>query len=167
MSADNTIRTLTADLSDAHDDAYVVDRRFNSYGARDECIGQIDIVSTDNDNSLVSTTLKSDGDGRILVVENAGSTECSMVGGDLARAAYDNGWLGIIVNGAVRDVVELREVPIGIFALATCPRKSVKRGIGVRGESTRFVDEVIQPGDIAAADPDGVIIIAADDYRGL
>ena len=167
MSVDRTIRTLTADLSDAHENAYVVPRQFISYGASEECLGPIETVSTDNDNSLVSEALKGSGDGRILLVENAGSAECSMVGGDLARAAYDNGWTGIIVNGAIRDVVELREVPIGIFALATCPRKSIKRGIGTRGESMRFVDAEVHPGDIAAADPDGVIVIAADEFTGI
>lgn len=167
MSDSNRIRTLTADLCDTHESAYVVPLQFRSFGAREECIGPVDIVSTDDDNSLVSEALKGPGHGRILVVENGGSTACSMVGGDLARAAYDNDWLGIVVNGAIRDVVELRSVPIGIFALAACPRKSVKRGIGVRGEPTRFVDTDIHPGDFAAADPDGVILIPADDYEGL
>ncbi len=167
MPDDRPIRTLTADLSDSHEGAYVVPRTFRSFGAREECLGPIEVIATDDDNSLVSEALKGPGDGRILVVENAGSTACSMVGGDLARAAHDNGWLGIVVNGAIRDVVELREVPIGIFALATCPRKSVKRGIGTRGETTRFVDADLEPGDIAAADPDGVLFIAADDFKGL
>ena len=167
MTEERTIRTLTADLSDTHDSAYVVPRQFNSYGAYEECLGPIDTVSTSDDNSLVSKALKGPGDGRILVVENSGSTECSMVGGDLARAAYDNGWVGIIVNGAIRDIVELREVPMGIFALASCPCKSVKRGIGARGEPMRFVNFDVRPGDVAAADPDGVIVIAADDFKGI
>lgn len=154
-------QTLTADLSDAYDAARVIPRQFINYGDRSACIGPVETISTTDDNSLVSTTLKEPGDGRILVVNNSGSTNCAMVGGDLARAAHENNWQGIIVNGAIRDVVELRDVPIAIFALTSCPRKSQKRDIGVRGEPTRIKDIVIRRNDIAAADQDGVVIIDA------
>jgi len=160
-------KTLTADLCDAHDNAQVVNAAFLNYGGRELCVGPVELISTDNDNSRVSETVRQPGNGQILVVDNSGSTTCAMVGGDLGRAAQENGWLGIIVNGAIRDVVELRKVPIPIYALGTCPRKSVKRGIGVRGEAIEFVGISVNPGDIAAADPDGVIFIAAADYKGV
>ena len=167
MSDANPVRTLTADLCDAHEDAYVVPTRFLSVGARSECIGPADVIATQDDNSLVAEALRGPGDGRVLVVDNRGSTRCAMVGGDLGRAAHENGWLGIVVNGAIRDTVELREVPIGIFALASCPRKSEKRGIGVRGEPIGIVDVVVHRDDIVAADPDGVVFIPADSYKGV
>lgn len=154
-------QTLTADLCDAYVDAHVIPRQFVNFGARSACIGPVEVISTENDNSLVSTTVREPGNGRVLIVENAGSTDCAMVGGDLARAAHENEWRGIIVNGAIRDCAELQEVPIAIFALASCPRKSQKRGIGVRGEPTRFVDITVRPGDLAAADQDGVVVIEA------
>ena len=157
-------KTLTADLCDVHDSAYVVPGSFINYGERSSCVGPVEVISTFDDNSLVSKTVREPGDGRILVVDNSGSTECAMVGGDLARAAQENGWQGIIVNGAIRDVVELREVPIAIFARASCPRKSVKRGIGTLGEPIRFAGTTVHRDDIAAADPDGVIFIAAADF---
>ena len=157
--------THCADLCDARDSARVVDRRFINFGGAEACIGPLETISTDNDNSLVAEALRGPGDGRILVVDNKGSTSCAMVGGDLGRAAHENGWLGVIVNGAIRDVVELRDVPLAIYALATCPRKSVKRGIGVRGEAMEFAGIKVDPGDIAAADPDGVVLIAAADFN--
>lgn len=167
MPGSDTPRTLTADLCDACDTAQVLPLRLTNYGAGSECVGPVDTVSTENDNSLVAEALRGPGKGRILVVDNSGSPDCAMVGGDLGRAAHDNGWLGIVVNGAIRDVVELREVPIGIFALASCPRKSIKRGIGVRGAPIECAGTIVRPGDIAAADPDGVIIVPADDYAAL
>jgi regulator of ribonuclease activity A len=165
LLADNPERTLTADLCDEYEDAQVVTGPFINYGNRRACIGPVEVISTQDDNSLVSAALKEPGDDRILIVDNAGSTRCAMVGGDLAHAAHNNGWQGIIVNGAIRDVVELREVPIAIFALATCPRKSEKRGLGVRGEPIDLAGTPVQRGDIAAADPDGVIIIDASIFN--
>jgi len=161
LLAENPERTLTADLCDEYEDAQVVTGPFINYGNRRACIGPVEVISTQDDNSLVSAALKEPGDDRILIVDNAGSTRCAMVGGDLANAAHENGWQGIIVNGAIRDVVELQDVPISIFALAACPRKSHKRGLGVRGEPIDLAGTPVQRGDIAAADPDGLIIIGA------
>ena len=158
-------KTLTADLCDANETAQVVTHHFFNYGGTEPCIAPVETIATDNDNSRVAEALRGPGDGRILVVDNDGSMSCAMVGGDLGRAAHENGWLGIIVNGAIRDVVELREVPMPIYALGTCPRKSVKRGIGTRGEVIKFAGIDVHPGDIAAADPDGVIFIAAGDFE--
>jgi regulator of ribonuclease activity A len=162
-----TVQTLTADLCDAYDDADVVTARFLPFGGLRSCLGPVEIIVTDDDNSLVSSTLKEAGLGRILLVDNSGSRNCAMVGGDLARAAHKNGWQGIIVNGAIRDVVELEQVPIAIYALYSCPRKSIKRGLGARGHGTCFVNVAASPDDIAAADSDGVIIIPSAVFKGL
>lgn len=164
---DEPVQTLTADLCDAYDDATVISAQFLGFGDEPVCLGPIETIATDDDNSLVAAALKEPGLGRILLVDNGGSRQCAMVGGDLARAAHDNGWQGIIVNGAVRDAVELAQVPLAIYALYSCPRKSLKRGLGVRGEKTRFINADVNPDDIAAADADGVIIIPSAIFKGL
>ena len=167
MMKDESVQTLTANLCDAYDDALVISARFTGYGDERVCLGPVEIVVTKDDNSLVAAALREPGLGRILLVDNSGSRKCAMVGGDLARAAHDNGWQGIIVNGAIRDAVELEQVPLAIYALYSCPRKSLKRGRGVRGEKTRFINADVNPDDIAAADADGIIIIPAAIFKGL
>jgi regulator of ribonuclease activity A len=164
---DEPVQTLTADLCDAYDDAIVISARFTGYGGRRACLGPIETLVTEDDNSLVAVVLREPGLGRILLVDNSGSRQCAMVGGDLARAAHDNGWQGIIVNGAIRDTVELEQVPLAIYALHSCPRKSLKRGLGVRGKKARFINADVNPDDIAAADADGVVIIPATIFKGL
>ena len=165
--SDDPVQTLTADLCDAYEDAHVIAAHFMPFGGVRSCLGPVEIIVTDDDNSLVSSALREPGLGRVLMIDNSGSRKCAMVGGDLARAARENGWQGIIVNGAIRDVVELEQVPIAIYALYSCPRKSLKKGLGVRGQATRFVNAAVSPDDIAAADADGVIIIPAGVFKGL
>jgi regulator of ribonuclease activity A len=164
---DEPVQTLTADLCDAYDDAIVISARFTGYGDRRACLGPIETIVTEDDNSLVAVALREPGLGRILLVDNSGSRQCAMVGGDLARAAHENGWQGIIVNGAIRDTVELEQVPLAIYALHSCPRKSLKRGLGVRGKKVHFINTDVNPDDIAAADADGVVIIPAAIFKGL
>jgi len=150
----------TADFCDAHPHAQVVQNKFEGFGAYGKCLGPVETISTRDDNSLVKVALAEPGDGRVLLVDNEASINCAMLGGDLAALGAKNGWSGIVINGAVRDVDELRETPIAIFALATCPRKSAKRGIGVRGKPVRLGGAYIRRGDILAADSDGVVFLS-------
>jgi len=156
----------TADVCDANPDAKVIQSWFSSFGGLPKCAGPIETVGTRDDNSVVKQVLAKSGDGRILLIDNKGSTNCAMIGGNLAAMAAENGWLGIVVNGAVRDVAELQEVSIGIFALATCPRRSLNRGIGNRGRAVRVGGERISPGDFLVADGDGVVILPSWSTNG-
>ncbi len=151
----------TADICDANPGARVVQSWFHGFGGKLRCSGPVEIISTRDDNSLVKKILNEPGAGRVLLIDNQGSTNCSMVGGGLAQTAAEKGWVGIVVNGAVRDVEELRETPIAIFALATCPRKSLNRGIGERGRPVRIGGERIQADDFLVADSDGVIVLSS------
>lgn len=151
----------TADICDANPNARFLQSWFQSFGGKSRCSGLVEIVSTRDDNSLVKIVLGEPGAGRILLIDNQGSTNCAMIGGGLAQLAADKGWAGIVVNGAVRDVDELRETPIAVFALATCPRRSLNRGIGERSRPVRVGSERIQFEDFLVADSDGVIVLSS------
>jgi regulator of ribonuclease activity A len=151
----------TADFCDTYPSAEVLRNRFLSFGGKIACIGPVEIVATRDDNSLVKSTLSEPGKGRVLMVDNNESINCAMLGGNLANLAANNGWAGIVINGAVRDVEELKVAPIAIFALATCPRRSQKCGQGQRGQPARVAGSYIRCGDIIAADSDGVVTLAS------
>jgi len=151
----------TADFCDDNPSAQVLQISFLSFGGSRGCVGPVETISTRDDNSLVKATLQEAGEGRVLLVDNQASMTCAMLGGNLARLAADNGWAGVVVNGAVRDVEELREASVAIFALTSCPRRSHKRGIGTRGEPVRIGGSYIRRGDIIAADADGVVFLAS------
>lgn len=156
----------TADVCDANPNAKVLQCWFSAFGGARQCSGPVETVSTRDDNSLVKKIVAEAGAGRILLIDNKGSTNCAMLGGRLAALASENGWAGIVVNGAVRDVDELRETPIAIFAVATCPRRSLNRGTGERGRTVRVGGEHIRPDDFLVADADGVVVLASWDKKG-
>ena len=156
----------TADVCDANPNAKFLQCWFSSFGAKRMCSGPVETIDTRDDNSLVKSVLAERGAGRVLLIDNKGSTICAMVGGGLAQLAAENGWAGIVVNGAVRDVDELKNTPIAIFALATCPRRSLNRGIGERNRAVRVGGERISHDDFLVADSDGVIILASWSANG-
>ncbi|CUA85761.1 RraA famliy [Gulbenkiania indica] len=149
----------TTDLCDAHEEAVrVVDPILGSYGGTSRFFGRIETLKLFEDNSLVRETLGEPGNGRVLVVDGGGSQRCALVGDQIGELAVRNGWAGVVVYGCIRDSVALGRLPLGIRALATHPRKSVKRGEGQRGLAVTFGGVTFQPGEWLFADEDGVIV---------
>jgi regulator of ribonuclease activity A len=153
----------TADLCDDHGDAVrVLVGGFVSYGAVGVFRGPISTLDVFEDNSLVRDALREPGEGRVLMVAGGGSDRCALVGGNLGMLAADNGWAGIVVDGCVRDVSELREAPVGIRARGTCPRKSLKRGAGHRDVPVTVAGVDLVPGTWLWADDDGTVVADRD-----
>lgn len=149
----------TTDLCDAHEEAVrVVDPILGSYGGTSRFFGRIETLKLFEDNSLVRETLGEPGNGRVLVVDGGGSQRCALVGDQIGELAVRNGWAGVVVYGCIRDSAALGRLPLGIRALATHPRKSVKRGEGQRGLAVTFGGVTFQPGEWLFADEDGVIV---------
>ena len=156
----------TADLLDAHEDQgtlpagtlQVVAPMFRSYGGHAAFGGAISTLKLLEDNSLVRSALAQPGHGRVLVVDGGGSLRCALVGDQLAELAVSNGWAGIVVYGCIRDARAISQMAIGVFALATHPRKSIKKNIGETDLPVSFGGVRFIPGHYLYADEDGVIV---------
>jgi regulator of ribonuclease activity A len=81
------------------------------------------------------------------------------MGDMIARIAMTNGWAGIVINGAVRDVAILAELPIGIKALGSNPRKSAKTGAGELDVPVEFGGATFPPGATLYSDDDGIVVL--------
>lgn len=151
----------TPDLYDAHEnDVQVAEPLFRNYGGAARFSGSIATLKLHEDNSLVRTALETPGNGRVLVIDGGGSLRCALVGDQLAVLAAKNGWAGIVVNGCIRDSVEIGRMDIGIKALNTNPRKSVKKGAGDRDVPVTFAGVTFRPGEFVYADEDGLLVCA-------
>jgi regulator of ribonuclease activity A len=149
----------TADLSDAYPDlVQVVEPVFRAYGAETTFSGPVETLKVFEDNALVRQVLESPGEGRVLVVDGGGSLRCALLGGRLAYLARATGWAGVLINGAVRDAAELNQVPIGIRALNTMPRRSEKTGSGERGGMVVFAGASFRRHQYLYADDDGILV---------
>ncbi|MGZ3451309.1 MAG: ribonuclease E activity regulator RraA [Polyangiales bacterium] len=148
----------TTDLSDAHSDVQIAEPLFRDFGGERAFFGPIATLKLFEDNALVREALESQGEGRVLVVDGAGSLRCALVGGNLAALAEKNGWSGIVVFGAVRDTRELATAKVGVKALAPHPKKSIKKGAGERDVPVTFAGVTFNPGAWLYADEDGIIV---------
>lgn len=152
----------TTDISDELGDAArVAAPGFRDFGGKIIFSGPIATIRCREDNSMVRQALEEAGNGRVLVVDGGASMNCALLGDMLGAFAVKNGWAGIVVNGCVRDSAELANLDIGIKALATHPRKSVKKGIGERDVPVHFAGIDFKPGEQLYADGDGIVVTAA------
>lgn len=150
---------LTTDISDdLGDDAQVADPVFRDFGGRAIFDGPISTVKCHEDNSLVRQALEEPGNGRVLVVDGGASMRCALFGDMLATLAEDNDWAALVINGCIRDSAEIATIDIGVRALATHPRKSVKRGVGERDVAVHFAGITFHPSEYVYADEDGIVV---------
>ncbi|MGH8644807.1 MAG: ribonuclease E activity regulator RraA [Gammaproteobacteria bacterium] len=149
----------TAGLYDRYGEKLqVLTPMFNDYGGLRSFCGVIATVKVHEDNSLVRSALEEPGEGRVLVIDGGGSLRCALVGDQLALLAQQNGWLGMVVYGCIRDSAAIATVSIGLKAMNTNPRKSVKKGFGERDIAVSFAGVTFTPGAYLYADSDGVLV---------
>ena len=83
----------------------------------------------------------------MLVIDGNGSCQKALLGEQLAILAIENGWEGVTVNGAVRDVAMMAQMDLGIQALGSSPFKAEKHGVGQVNVTLTVYNQLIQPGD--------------------
>ncbi|WDS36004.1 ribonuclease E activity regulator RraA [Pseudoxanthomonas sp.] len=148
----------TPDLCDAYPEANVVEPLFRDFGGKHAFAGQIVTIRCREDNSRVREQVESEGTGKVLVVDGGGSLRHALLGDMLAEKAVANGWSGIVINGGVRDVEVIANLPLGVKALGATPRKTDKRGLGEVDIPVRFGGVSFVPGHWLYADANGVIV---------
>ena len=149
----------TTDLSDKYTDALqVADPIFRDFGGVTDFHGPAKTLKLFEDNSLVRSSLEQPGEGRVLVVDGGGSMRCALVGDQLGELGVKNGWAGMLVYGCIRDSAVIAQQNIGLKAMATHPRKSLKKGVGEEQLTVSFAGLTISPGDWVYADADGVVV---------
>jgi regulator of ribonuclease activity A len=157
------IEFATTDLCDAHEaaiesgDLQVLAPGLRSFGMRSKFAGQATTLKLFEDNLLLAEAVRGAGAGRVLVVDAGGSVRCAVMGGNLAKAAEHNGWAGVVISGAIRDVGEIAACDIGVLALAVNPRRPAKRG-GERDVLVTVQGARVAPGAWVYADADGAIV---------
>lgn len=152
------MKDITPDICDKYESQVtLIHLPLQNYGRRHAFWGEIATVRCYHDNSKVREMLEQDGHGKVLVVDGHGSCQHALLGDQLAIKAIENGWEGVIVYGAVRDVGMLAEMELGVKALGANPFKTEKRGAGDVNVTLTIQNQMIQPGDYIYADWNGVL----------
>ncbi len=153
------MRIDTSALCDIYSDQVdVVEPIFSSFGGVPSFFGKITTVKCFESNGVIAEVLEEEGEGRVLLIDGGGAVRRALIDAELAQLAVDNGWEGIIVYGAVRQLDVLETLDIGIHALAPIPVGAEDSDVGEVDTPVNFGGVTFFPEDYVYADLTGIIL---------
>lgn len=100
--------------------------------------------------------------GDVIVVDTNGSESNSILGEMMTTAALKNGVAGIVIDGGIRDILELKKMKAPIFAKYVTPALGDRQGLGEINTPISCGGVAVNPGDIVVADANGVVVIGIE-----
>ncbi|MEK6309844.1 MAG: methyltransferase [Curtobacterium sp.] len=113
------------------------------------------------DNAGVHEALDTLQPGDVLVVNGHGVRDRALVGELIAERLRARGCVGLVVDGAVRDVGDLADIGFPVFARAVTPAGPYRNGPFRVGVPVAIGGVVVHPGDVVVGDGDGVAVVPA------
>ena len=149
----------TSELCDLYaEQVDVVEPIFSSFGGVSNFYGKVTTVKCFESSGLIAEVLEENGEGRVLVIDGGGAVRRGLIDAELAQLAVDNGWEGIVVYGAVRQIQQLENLDIGIHALAPIPVSADESSAGESDVPVNFGGVTFFPEDYIYADLTGIIL---------
>lgn len=119
------------------------------------------VMTGAGDSSSVHRALVEAEPGSVLVIDAQGGQSRAVWGAVLTMAAIERAVVGVVVDGAVRDIEEIQSIGFAVYGRATCPAGPHKGFRGMHGVPIQCGGVVVNPGDIVVGDGDGVAVVPA------
>ncbi len=111
------------------------------------------------DNLMLHKAIALAKEGDIIVVDTCGCMSCCVMGGLMAAAAFKKKIGGFVIDGAIRDITELKEHKYPIFAKGVVSSVGDKDGPGEINMPISCGGVPVLPGDIVVGDENGIVVI--------
>jgi 4-hydroxy-4-methyl-2-oxoglutarate aldolase len=119
----------------------------------------ITVLCGSGDNLMIHAAVEVIEPGDVLVVTTASPSLHGMFGELLAVSVSAHGGCGLVMDGAVRDVAELRRMGFPVWARAIHAAGTTKTVVGSVNRPIDFGGITVAPGDVVVADDDGVAVV--------
>ena len=97
--------------------------------------------------------------GDMLVINNDGGTHIAPWGELATISALNRGVAGVIIDGSVRDVDDIRIMNYPTWARGTCPNAGEPKGFGEINAEIQCCGQTVRAGDWIIADESGVVVV--------
>ena len=97
--------------------------------------------------------------GEIIVIDNGGRTDAAPWGELATWSCVSKGVVGVVIDGAVRDIDGIKETGIAMFAKGVCPNAGEPKGFGEIGAEINCCGQSVRNGDWIVADESGVVVV--------
>ncbi|MDR1856557.1 MAG: hypothetical protein LBR22_05295 [Desulfovibrio sp.] len=97
--------------------------------------------------------------GDILVVDGHASVNTAFWGENITISSMNKGIIAAVVDGACRDVEEIRKIGFPVFARGICPNVGCMAGYGRINERIQCAGVSVNPNDIIVIDGNGIVVV--------
>jgi 4-hydroxy-4-methyl-2-oxoglutarate aldolase len=111
------------------------------------------------DNLMVHAVMDRAQPGDVLVLTMPEPEPVALLGELLATQAKERGVAGLLVDAAVRDTSDLRELGVPVWARWIRVRGATKTELGALDEPVEVGGATIRPGDHVVLDDDGAVVV--------
>jgi 4-hydroxy-4-methyl-2-oxoglutarate aldolase len=119
-----------------------------------------------SDNLMLHAAIYRAPAGSVVVVE-AGDANYALAGGNVCAVAQRNGIVGFVLDGAVRDIAEIRAIGFPVFARGVVPIAGAKEFLGSLGAAIACGGVNVAPLDVIVADEEGIVVVPGADRERL
>ena len=152
--------SLTCDLSDAADEVAVLPMTFAWRSNPRPFLGPAHTVDAPNgDLDAVYGGVRTVKPGGVLVVATGG-VDRAVWGETTTREALAQGVVGVVLDGACRDVAAVKSSGLPVVARGVSPKRAVRTGQGEVGGALELYGTFIYPGDLIVSDENGTVVVS-------
>lgn len=156
----------TCNIADGMQKMYVMDSGIKAVSPTQKICGPAVTVRISlGDNLMLHKALGLVRPGDVLVVDAQSCTTFSACGGIMMLRMKKLGVQGIVVDGSVRDIEEIQEIGLPVYARGVVPQGGGKAGPGEINFPVACGGIVVMPGDVIVADSNGVVCIPQNDIE--
>lgn len=119
------------------------------------------------DNLMIHAAIALAKPGDVLVIDGKGDQSAALMGTIMMNACRQVGIVGVVIDGAVRDSVEIDEMDFPVFSVGTNPNGPTKLASGRIGHPVSVGGVAVRPGDLVVGDADGVVVIEREKVEAL
>jgi regulator of RNase E activity RraA len=111
------------------------------------------------DNLMIHAAISLAQPGDVLVIDGKADRTAALMGTIMMTACKQQGLAGVVIDGAVRDSLEIDEMDFPVFSFGTNPNGPTKNIAGRIGHPVSIGGVTVCSGDLVVADADGVVVI--------
>lgn len=157
-------RVSASQVGDAMDRLNIIDSSLSRISAQGPMVGRAFPAQTAaGDNKIIHDAIEHLRSGEILVVDAQGATTRALIGELIAERYQRIGCAGFVIDGAIRDAVEIDALGFPVYARAITPAGPYRNGPGRMQRAVSAGGVVVHPGDWIVGDADGIAVIPSDE----